>query len=278
LHVEALTRGEPQFQVTLGDFSGPLDLLCHLVESNTIDASSVKLTDLLSQYVSYLLGANRATLAELAEFFSLASRILIRKVRSLMPKDGSDMADEEPPDDPDASGAIVPDGEADEAELRAMLERFRPYRSAALRLMEMKASRERSSVRISDEGGPPWFDIGDLYGLATLWWSLIEERRRARSAASERGFLAEIPDAAPEEVLVERRMDEVDEVLRESGGASLRALLERFGPGGLIVTLLALLELSRLGRLRITQAEPWGDVAIGRGVSQVEVRSVDETA
>jgi segregation and condensation protein A len=265
LHVEALTRGDAQFQVTLGDFSGPLDLLCHLVESSAIDASSVKLTDVLSQYVAYLLGSNRATLAELAEFFSLASRILIRKVRSLMPKDGSDMADEEPPDDPDAPGSVVPDGEEDEAALRVMLERFRPYRSAALLLTEMKSARERSSVRISDDGGPPWFDIGDLYGLATLWWSLIEEIGRARAAASERGFLAEIPDAAPEEVLVERRMDEIDGFLRESGGASFRALLERFGPGALIVTLLALLELSRLGRLRMAQAESWGDVAIERG-------------
>ena len=66
---------EPVFEITLKDFSGPLDLLCHLVETSAIDASSVRLTDVLSQYVSYLLTSNKATLSELADFFSLASRI-----------------------------------------------------------------------------------------------------------------------------------------------------------------------------------------------------------
>lgn len=74
------------FQVTLGDFSGPLDLLCHLVESRAMDASKVKLADVLTQYVSYMLAAKKATLSELAEFFSLASRLLLRKVHALLPR------------------------------------------------------------------------------------------------------------------------------------------------------------------------------------------------
>jgi segregation and condensation protein A len=262
-------RDEKAFHVTLGEFSGPLDLLCHLVESSEIDASTVRLTDVLSQYVSYLLDSKKATLAELAEFFSLAVRLIIRKVRALMPKDdardgGAECAEGE--DEPE----VPEDGQGEET-LHALLERFKPYRSAAARLTEMKASRERSSVRISDEGGPPWFDIGDLYGLAVLWWSLIEERSRGRAPDSESRFMMEIPDAVPEEVLVERRMDEVWALLGESRGESLRALLRDFGPDGLIVTLLALLELSRLGRIRASQAEPWGDVTVERRESAVEV-------
>ena len=42
----------------------------------------------------------------------------------------------------------------------------------------------------------------------------------------------------------------------------MRELLGFFEPGGLVVTLLALLELSRLGRLNLVQAEAWGDVDI----------------
>ncbi|MDR3321136.1 MAG: segregation/condensation protein A [Synergistaceae bacterium] len=247
---------EPQFVITLGDFSGPLDLLCHLVESRSMDAASVKLTDVLSQYVSYALSAKKATLAELAEFLSLASMLLLRKVRSLLHR-----ADDGAADDLAGDNGAPAESEMGEDELCAVLERFMPYRSAAVKLSEMKERRERSFVRISDESGPPWFDIGDLYGLSTLWWSLIEERTRRVAARRESSFMAEIPDAVPEEILVETRMSDVMKLLDESGSSSLRCLLSSFG-GGLIVTLLALLELSRLGRIRLEQSDPMEDVLI----------------
>lgn len=250
---------EPVFEITLKDFSGPLDLLCHLVETSAIDASSVKLTDVLSQYVSYLLTSKKATLSELAEFFSLASRILLRKVRSLLPRDDGEDADANP-------GAE--DGFADELSeetLAGMLERFKPYRNAAARLDGMKTERERSFTRISDEGGPPWFDIGDLYGLSTQWWNLIEEYSRSRARSTRDDFMDEIPDAAPQEIQVDRRMDEIRELLAREGAVTLSAALARFGAGALIVTLLALLEMSRLGAVRLTQAEEWGDVGIEAG-------------
>ncbi|MDR1581143.1 MAG: segregation/condensation protein A, partial [Synergistaceae bacterium] len=210
------------------------------------------------QYAAYLFTSGKATLSELAEFFSLASRILIRKVRSLLPKTGGEEGADE------ASGAEdeFSDGGLTEETLAAALERFKPYRSAAARLDVMKAERERSFTRISDEGGPPWFDIGDLYSLSTLWWNLIDEYSKSRSRSARDDFMEEIPDATPQEIQVDRRMDEIRELLAERGAVTLRSALAGFGAGALIVTLLALLELSRLGAIRLTQTEEWGDIAI----------------
>jgi segregation and condensation protein A len=249
------------FQITLGDFSGPLDLLCHLVESSAIDASSVKLTDVLSQYVSYLLRSKKTTLAELAEFFSLASRLLIRKVRSLLPGTSEEEGDASAGEG-EYGECVAEDKELSEEALAAMLKRFRPYRIAAMRLDEMKKRRERSFVKISDEGGPPWFDIGDLYSLARLWWSLIEEYSRVRAHDPMEGFMEDVPDAVPQEIQVDGRMNDIRSLLAAAGKARLSSLLEYFGRGGLIVTLLALLELSRLGNIGLAQPEEWGDIEI----------------
>lgn len=252
---------EEGFRVTLGGFSGPLDLLCHLVESSAMDAVSLNLSDLLSQYVSFLLRSRRATLSELAEFFSFASRLLLHKVKSLLPWEETATGDDGTGDG-EKLGPIEGGG-LDEDVLRALVERFRPYRAAAALLSERKASRERSFVRISEEGGgPPWFDAGDLYGLAVLWWTLIEGHEKRRIARTEAGFIQDVPDALPDEIVVENRMEEIQFRLGESGRLSLRELLGFFEPGGLVVTLLALLELSRLGRLNLVQAEAWGDVEI----------------
>jgi segregation and condensation protein A len=243
------------FEITLEDFSGPLDLLCHLIESSEIDVSRVSLSEVLSQYAAYLLTSRKATLAELAEFFSLASRILIRKIRSLLPR----ASDENPTDalgmEDDGSGGM------DDARLAEMLERFKPYRNAAMRFGEMKSIREKSFVRVSDEGGPPWFDIGDLYSLSMTWWNLIEEYSRDRARA-QMDFMDEIPDATPQEVQVDNRMDEIKSFLAESPKTTLSALLGHFGRNALIVTLLALLELSRLGGIRVSQATEWGEIEV----------------
>ncbi|MDR0765096.1 MAG: segregation/condensation protein A [Synergistaceae bacterium] len=253
---------EPVFEITLDDFSGPLDLLCHLMETSAIDASSVRLTDVLSQYASYLFASNKATLSELAEFFSLASRILIRKVRSLFP--GAESKEEGPDAEPGADGEFG-DGELTEETLAAALERFKPYRNAAAWLGGMKAERERSFARISGEERPPWFDIGDVYGLSTLWRSLLDEYSASKARSARDDFMEEIPDAVPQEIQVDRRMDELRELLAEKGALTLSAALTRFGAGALIVTLLALLEMSRLGAIRLTQTEEWGDVGIEAG-------------
>jgi len=249
---------EPVFEITLSDFSGPLDLLCHLVESREIDVSRISLSEVLSQYVTYLLTARKATLEELAEFFSLASRILIRKVRSLIPRDE---AEEEVLCEETAETGTS--DELSDEELAMMLERFKPYRSAAIRLDELKKEREKSFVRVSEEGGgPPWFDIGDLFNLSTLWWTLIEEYSRARTRSAMDDFMDEIPDAVPQEVLVDNRMEEIRSFMAESQRTTLSTLLRHFGAGALIVTLLALLELSRLGHIDVSQAAEWGDVQV----------------
>jgi chromatin segregation and condensation protein Rec8/ScpA/Scc1 (kleisin family) len=50
--------------------------------------------------------------------------------------------------------------------------------------------------------------------------------------------------------------------LGDMGETTLRGLLSLFGSGELVATLLALLELSRLGKISLTQSGVWEDVYI----------------
>ena len=73
-----------------------------------------------------------------------------------------------------------------------------------------------------------------------------------------------MPAQIPDEVQVENRMERVLERLTAfSEGLSLRSLLkEEPGRGALVVTLLALLELSRRNFVTLVQKELFGDVFI----------------
>ncbi len=242
------------FEVQLGAFSGPLDLLCHLVESREMDPSQLNLTELVSQYVKFLVNSRRTTLNEMAEFFSFASRLFLRKVHSLFPAQREEREEDELSNE---------DFFTDEEELRRMLEVFRPYRNAAVYLAELQKQRERSFVRIIDDESTPFYDLGDLYGLASLWWQLLDRYNEKRNigACGEESIWEDIPDAIPEERQVEERMEELLRRIRKQE-LSLRDLLEEKNKKILIVTLLALLEMSRLGMARIKQSETLGDVTV----------------
>ncbi len=71
---EAVPKNEKEdrrgFEVQLGAFSVRLTL-CHLVESREMDPAQLNLTELVSQYVRFLVNSKRTTLNEMAEFFLL---------------------------------------------------------------------------------------------------------------------------------------------------------------------------------------------------------------
>lgn len=243
------------FEVHLGSFSGPLDLLCHLVEARELDAVKLNLTELVTQYIDFLVRAKGATLNEMADFFSFASRLLLRKVHSLLPCD----AEEDRCDEPQPENAIET-----EEDLALILQRYRPYRAAGRWLAAAKERRERYFLRVVDEEDLFYYDIGDLETLAAKWWDIYA--RYAQQARSEeydamQALLEEIPDAAPEENVIEERMDELLRIVK-GRRMPLGELLSDRNPRTLIVTLLALLELSRLGFVHIIQIETLGGVEI----------------
>jgi segregation and condensation protein A len=232
--------------VTLEGFSGPLDLLCQLVERGKLDVARISLVDLLGRYVEFLM-SQEVSLREIGEFFSFASRMVLTKVRRLFPSV-----------EPFEDDLKAVDGDLDpEGALRTSLARYRPIRKAAIWLEERQRWRERFFVRQAEEG-PLLFEAGDLFALGRVWWSLLDRRDHDQDRWDDYG--EEIEDAKVHEYSVEEIMGVIER--RVAGGpVSLRQLIGCGAPRGmLIASILALLELCRLGRIKIIQEEPFDDI------------------
>ena len=247
------------FDVSVEGFSGPLDLLCHLVESRQMQASCIKVTHLVRIYGAYLAKTRRASVETIAEFFFMVAGLLLQKTRSLLPE----AIVEEP-------GEEMEDLSVDEEAFLGALERYRPYRNATVWLLERKTTAERGFRRIFDEDSEaleePEYDIGDLYFLARVWWGLFEKyalTRRSALAFPEDDAWDGVPAALPEESLIERRIEELEEQMKVTPVLSLRALWV-LAPSvkTLVVTLLAVLEMCRMGKAVIGQEAPFSDVKI----------------
>lgn len=72
--------------IKLTQFEGPLDLLMQMIENKELDISEVSLSDICDQYVQYVeLHTDDISPNELADFLMIASRLLMLKVRKLIP-------------------------------------------------------------------------------------------------------------------------------------------------------------------------------------------------
>lgn len=100
-------------------FEGPLDILLRLIERDRLVITEVSLVDVTDQFLDYIRRLGLAPAETLAEFASVAARLVLLKSRSLLPR---------PP--------LTPGDEADPDELVRQLSDYRLFRDAALRLAE----------------------------------------------------------------------------------------------------------------------------------------------
>lgn len=249
-------RGElAEFQAEIDGFSGPFDLLCWLVESRELEAASISVGQVVRIYGAYLANTNKVSVSVVSEFMLMAASLVLNKIRALLPGRESLSEAEELQNDP---------GE----DVLEKLSRYRPYRSAARDLAILKEERDRYFFRnvSEDEDGDPSFDLGDLFALCRLWWNLRDSKRRTTTTTyivEDVSDWSGVPSSLPEEEQIERKISEILSELNADGTLRLSFLLrENRAMANFVVTLLALLEMSRMGRIGILQEELFDDVVI----------------
>jgi segregation and condensation protein A len=252
---------EPSLEINIEGFSGPFDLLCHLVESRQMQASKIKVGNLVRIYGAYLAHTRKASIEVIANFFFMAANLLLNKVTSLLP------------DQEETSGDFFEETEdpvVSEEELLERLARYLPYRNATAWLMTKKEGMDKRFRRIMEEEDlEPIYDLGDLYSLCVIWWNLIEKLRILREEAREDSFDAEeeiwngVPESLPDEAQIQNRIMEITEKLALDSSLSLQELLMSVPSVKiLVVTLLAVLEMCRMGTAKVSQETVFGDVKI----------------
>src|SRR5215469_16304063 len=91
------TVDEPApWAVHLPGFDGPLDLLLHLIERNQLEITAISLVAVTDQFIAYLRTWDEPPMPRLAEFITMAARLLLIKSRSLLPRQPRQPDDEDP--------------------------------------------------------------------------------------------------------------------------------------------------------------------------------------
>jgi len=73
------------YTVRIEQFEGPLDVLLEMIEDRQLDITRLSLAKVTDQFVSYVENTENISLEYLADFLTVASRLLLIKSRALLP-------------------------------------------------------------------------------------------------------------------------------------------------------------------------------------------------
>jgi segregation and condensation protein A len=234
-----------ELRLRVGEFEGPLDLLLHLCRTNEIDLAALPVRSITDQYLAHLEALEFRDLETAGAYLVMAATLIYLKSKLLVPPDETA---EEPLDD---------EALALKLELEERLRAYAQVKVQGTWLAEREAEQLLIWGRPSSTL-PPIDDV-PLEDLSVHWLErsmkrLIEEQQRLRPRQVE-----------PNPPSVLERMTEILALLRDTW-----SLLFSSMTGGerrrseIVVTLLAVLELCRQGRVRTQQAELFGDIVIER--------------
>ncbi|MCA8957295.1 MAG: segregation/condensation protein A, partial [Planctomycetes bacterium] len=82
------------YRVELPVFSGPMDLLLHLVKQQEVDIHDVRIATVLDQYLAHLDVLEALDLSDLGDFVVMASTLMEIKSRELLPNEAVEIEEE----------------------------------------------------------------------------------------------------------------------------------------------------------------------------------------
>ena len=246
----AKIRGEPMTElpadlyippealsVFLDAFEGPLDLLLYLIRRQNFNILDIPMAELTRQYMEYV-EMMRSTQLELAADYLLMAALLIEiKSRMLLPRPPDEQAE---PEDP-------------RAELVRRLLEYERMKKAAYALGELPvAGRDFSIVEVALDRLVERLPGVQIADLSEAWRSILARARLSRHHRITR-----------EQLSVRAHMSRI---LKALGAGRFVEFSELFEPERgvplLVVSFLALLELSRESLIEMSQKSPFDPIYI----------------
>ena len=182
----------PDYAVDLDLFSGPLDLLLHLVKRNEIDVNEVALAQVAAQFAASLDAIALLDLDLAGEFLVTAGTLLEIKSRTVLPQDEIPQAAEEVPDL--ARSDLV----------RRLLE-YRKFKDAAAELEARATAWQQHYPRLSvDQPTDPGDPGEDRIREVELWDLVSALGRVLRAKTAEAGTANIEREEMPVSEIIER--------------------------------------------------------------------------
>lgn len=233
------------YRVALPMFEGPLDLLLHLVKKHELDILNIPIAFITERYVAYIKLLDELNIDVASEYLLMAATLVHIKSRMLLPNAPSDETDE-----------ALDEEELDpRAELVRRLLEYQKYKLAAEQLGGRNLLGRDVFPRGSSEevaSGQPGLEAVSMFKLLDAFQQVLERTQKTKEHQIdfERFSITEKISELVDRLNVEKKLVFHEIFTPDSSRAEL------------IITFLAILEMTRLRLTRLTQDGPLAPIYI----------------
>lgn len=260
------------YKVELPEFEGPLDLLLHLVKKHELDILDIPIAFITDRYLQMLEVMRSLDLDVAGEYLLMAATLAHLKSRELVPPDPAEeaaLAAEDDEDDIDPRQELI----------RRLLE-YQKFKDAGDKL----AGRPVTGRNVWPRGASAE-DVAGLHALpggAPLAevpvFRLIESLERVLSRAK----VTFTHDVITDRISITDKINELADRLERDGSFSFESCFAFVEApmqtasaikGQVVVTFLAILEMTRLKMVRLTQADVESPIYITKAGADLKVQA-----
>ncbi len=242
------------WSVQLPHFEGPLDLLLHLCQKHELNVLDIPVAFVTEKYLEYLAVMQLMQLDLAAEYLVMAATLAHIKSRMLLPA--------APPEQDDET-EFADEMDPREALIKRLLE-YQKYKHAA----EELAARGVAGRDVFGRGMPVYGGANDPSGveptaappLAEIpLFALVEAFQRVL----DRSKVKLSHDVVADRISLSDRIGEISELLTMRGRVAFEDMFDGLATKfDLVITFLALLEMTRLKMTRLFQSGPLGPLYV----------------
>ena len=233
-----------EYRVHLSQFSGPLDLLLHLVEKAEVDIKDIFVSEITSEFLEYLKEIDELDMEQASSFLTVAATLVYMKSRSLFPPAPTEEAEEEDP------------GEL----LIRQLREYKTFKEASETMRELAHEAARMHSKLPEEFPVP---PAEIILKDTTTQKLFEAMLSALNRGEEPEKRETLHEVTADAFTIRSCSRRVRDVLRANNGKTcFEELTEGASKMEIIVTFMALLEMISCGEIRLSQERYCGRIDI----------------
>ena len=234
------------YQVNISKFEGPLDLLLHLIQRAEIDIRDIFVSEITSQYLSYMDQLDDVDMDKASEFLTMAATLLYIKSRQLLPKPAEPM--EETEEDPE------------EALIR-QLKDYKAFKEASQNLKKMFEEAQSSMTRLPEDIPLPPQKVDLLEttmdGLYKAFLDMLERAEHAEETRKSHKVKADTYTVRKQSVKIRKILALAKDKIRFE-----ELFDEQPRKMEVIVTFMALLEMISHGEIHLSQSRPFAPITL----------------
>ncbi len=246
-----ISPSQAPYKIQLPTFSGPLDLLLHLIERSELDITAISLATVTDQFLQQVELMHEDRLDHLMDFIVIGAKLLVIKSRALLPQLPSEISEDDEEENP---------AEA----LARQLKIYKRFKTIGTWLQEREHKGLHTYLRIANlprtEGTQGLEDTDASLLLLALETALGRETRRQDSVS------VAVEQRA---ITIRKQMKKLRDIIDAGDHVLFEELLsDQITWLEISVTLLAVLELIKLNEIKVRQPVLFGPIEIVTNTGQ----------